>query len=753
MTVPISDRLSQLYVGNGVNTRFDFTFRVFNQEGETGVGVRQKTDVGFVTIDPSLYNVTIGLENRGGYVDFLTAPATNVFFYIVGATPPDQLLDITNYDNFYPDAIEIALDKLTALLQEWGTNLDQEIIDRIASDNNILEYIINQGNALKADYIARDAVLKNYIDQMIALVTGDPSFTGITANFVIDISGISQQLVNDGLASISALLAIPSPQTGSRQYVNGLQGGWFVYDSSKSATNNGGTIFNGWVRQFSDWVKPEWWGAIPNGTFDCTSALQSAINYCIGNLTMVGGTLGSGCLGIELGKGIYRTTDRLNFTGAIGFKTKGVSTHSTVLFFDASNKSFGKWTTYLDIDLSDFSIYSGTMTPSGNLLQFTATPEGSRTNTAFDFDSTNTGAYFIENRIFYAGFKTVYSSKNSTVNGDNHVHNQCVYLYNDLMWDNTNPNAVIWSFNECKSYHNIDCFKNAGSTMTVNGGDWINKATFFTGNTNNLATDCNFYNMRFEMYQNIDPSTNPKFLDLSANHTLTFTGCTSRGGGDISAKVTATLSGLYDIEFKRCNIRGIFSCNVNSSTSGVTSRLAFNKCDAIPTINQTLNGSQGNRPANIELIGHRISSTGSVNRFYSGGLSSATVPMQDATFYDRAFTEASINNSTTTRLLPVFNLAPYILKVVGFDISFWSNGAQAVVIDIYSDATKVKKLATVTTAVAQNQYQIFEIGYAALLASHDISASGLTNLYAEMSSAANAGTCRVNITTKTRQVN
>ncbi|MDP7813827.1 hypothetical protein QWI38_12025, partial [Acinetobacter pittii] len=134
MTVPISDRLSQLYVGNGINTRFDFTFRVFNQEDITGVAIRKKGIIDFETVDPSTYSVTLNQDGFGGYVTFNAPPASSVYFYIAGATPLDQLLDITNYDNFYPDAIERAFDKLTALLQEWGTQLDQEKQARILAD-------------------------------------------------------------------------------------------------------------------------------------------------------------------------------------------------------------------------------------------------------------------------------------------------------------------------------------------------------------------------------------------------------------------------------------------------------------------------------------------------------------------------------------------------------------------------------------------------------------------------------------------
>ena len=50
MTVPASDRLSQLYTGNGVNTRFDFAFQVFDQEDADGISIRLKNSNGFETI-------------------------------------------------------------------------------------------------------------------------------------------------------------------------------------------------------------------------------------------------------------------------------------------------------------------------------------------------------------------------------------------------------------------------------------------------------------------------------------------------------------------------------------------------------------------------------------------------------------------------------------------------------------------------------------------------------------------------------
>ncbi|WP_284084734.1 hypothetical protein [Acinetobacter nosocomialis] len=229
MTVPISDRLSQLYVGNGTNTRFDFTFRVFQQEDATGISVRKKGTTDFETVDPSTYDVFLNPDDMGGYIIFKTPPVSGTFFYVAGETPLDQLLDITNYDNFYPDAIERAFDKLTALLQEWATSLsqekaariagflllknglDQEIIDRIAADTYLQTQV--SSNTQKADQLFknlaaeilnriagdRDAKLfaKEYTDFMITQVDENmPIFDGVSDRVVIAFNGDTQSELN-----------------------------------------------------------------------------------------------------------------------------------------------------------------------------------------------------------------------------------------------------------------------------------------------------------------------------------------------------------------------------------------------------------------------------------------------------------------------------------------------------------------------------------------------------------------------------
>lgn len=188
MTVPVSDRLSQLYVGNGTNVRFDFNFRVFQQEDDTGIAVRQKGLIDFETLDPSMYTVTVNQDGMGGYITFSVPPNAGVYFYIAGLTTLDQLLDITNYDNFYPDAIERALDKLTALLQERSTEIDLEKQARILADIHYDSLAMERESNLENRLIS-------YINAMIG-ITNPAIFDGISDRMIITQDGRTQREFN-----------------------------------------------------------------------------------------------------------------------------------------------------------------------------------------------------------------------------------------------------------------------------------------------------------------------------------------------------------------------------------------------------------------------------------------------------------------------------------------------------------------------------------------------------------------------------
>ena len=128
--------------------------------------------------------------------------------------------------------------------------------------------------------LANGDIVKSTIDGN----TNDPNvdMTGWRkpqASESFDESGLSQQVWNNGVESISDLLAIPDPKNGDRVFVKGLQGGWFEYNSSKASINDGIMVFNGRVRiTLETVIYPEWAGAVRDGLTDDSTAFQITYN-------------------------------------------------------------------------------------------------------------------------------------------------------------------------------------------------------------------------------------------------------------------------------------------------------------------------------------------------------------------------------------------------------------------------------------------------------------------------------------------
>ena len=81
--------------------------------------------------------------------------------------------------------------------------------------------------------------------------------------------------------SIAELLQVKAI-SGRVVFVKGSQGGVFIYDSSKSAIDDGGLVINGWVRQLqTPYITPEMFGCVGDGINDDTINLNrfGAVNY------------------------------------------------------------------------------------------------------------------------------------------------------------------------------------------------------------------------------------------------------------------------------------------------------------------------------------------------------------------------------------------------------------------------------------------------------------------------------------------
>ncbi|WP_417649935.1 hypothetical protein [Acinetobacter baumannii] len=201
MSVPVQTP-SKEYIANGTTTAFPLEFNCDKAEYLIVTLNGEEAPVGSWT----LANDT---------VTFNVAPLNGVVVNLERNTPFQRTTNYQLYDNsFRPSAVNKDFDLIWWKLQELGYRdqviwlaLLKEIADRISNDESILEYIdsqittskndyIQRDNLLKSDYIERDTTLKTYIDQMIALVTGNPSFNGITTDFVLQ-NGRTQREINE----------------------------------------------------------------------------------------------------------------------------------------------------------------------------------------------------------------------------------------------------------------------------------------------------------------------------------------------------------------------------------------------------------------------------------------------------------------------------------------------------------------------------------------------------------------------------
>lgn len=196
------------YTANGVTKIFPLEFDVLEQD---------HLIVLVNDLEPSVGSWSL-IDNS---VVFTLPPADGANIKIRRDTPLERTTDYQSYNNsFRPQPVNNDFDRIWWKLQELGVvdwilskRLDKEIQDRIIADlalkadyilrdSQLKDDYIQRDNGLKQDYIYRDSQLKKYIDSMIALVTGDPSFDGITADMVTDESGLTQQEINNSQLTV-----------------------------------------------------------------------------------------------------------------------------------------------------------------------------------------------------------------------------------------------------------------------------------------------------------------------------------------------------------------------------------------------------------------------------------------------------------------------------------------------------------------------------------------------------------------------
>ena len=235
----------------------DGIFKIF--DGSVWKVFLDKTDIGLGNVDnTSDLNKPVSVETQAA-LDLKADKS-----YIDNSLPHNNLINRNSS----------GAHEAVAILSNGGEN-QQQINDRGGSTwyEKSGGYNLNDRVILDNGDIVRSTVANNTIDPNVDM-TGWVK-TNSTSQ-IFDKSGLSQQEWNNGVESIADLLAITKAENGSRVYVRGAQGGYFVFNQARVSDNDGGTVFNGWERVNFDHIDFAMFGCDPLGLINAQSKIRAA---------------------------------------------------------------------------------------------------------------------------------------------------------------------------------------------------------------------------------------------------------------------------------------------------------------------------------------------------------------------------------------------------------------------------------------------------------------------------------------------
>lgn len=318
----------QSFTANGLQTNFALGFYVDDKDHFEV----SKNDQAISKSDYS-YN-----KNSNSII-FNTSPNQGDVVEVKRSTTADRATTYATYNNtFRPETLNKDIDRIWLKIQELGVadtllkiytdrlhteqkgyidNQDQAIKQIISDlrnfinqqDSNIQNSVSNlkayvdtqdnQRNSYFSDLIYKQGIslqqlndYYNYLLQKIAAISVEHGWDASLVAY----KGLNQNAINDGLETIADMLAIKTPQHGTRVTVKGydlpsnyalatpyIGGGDFVFDLSKVGINDGGVILNGWVRILREnHVTPQMFGALGGGVTDDSLAFKKAVQYVVG---------------------------------------------------------------------------------------------------------------------------------------------------------------------------------------------------------------------------------------------------------------------------------------------------------------------------------------------------------------------------------------------------------------------------------------------------------------------------------------
>lgn len=187
MTISSTNRRAGPYSGNGSQTAFPFSFKVFEAADMLVVKVQVSTNIETTLALTTDYTVALNADqnsNAGGTINLVTALPSGYNMVISSKVAYLQETDLTNQGGFYPEVITDALDRLTIEAQQLKEGLDRAAqlpitssadaaalvadIERIASSADNLDTVAT--NITSVNTVATDISNVNSVATNIANV-------------------------------------------------------------------------------------------------------------------------------------------------------------------------------------------------------------------------------------------------------------------------------------------------------------------------------------------------------------------------------------------------------------------------------------------------------------------------------------------------------------------------------------------------------------------------------------------------------
>lgn len=301
MTIASAVAKSGPYNGNGSQTVFAYTFKVFSAS-ELQVVLRS---AGGIETDQTLaahYTVS-GVDNdAGGNVTMVTAPPTGATLTIVRNVPFVQLTDLRNQGGFYPEVHERVFDRLTQQTQQLKGGVDSALRLSVSTPAGVSTTLPEPAAEKLIGWNPAGTGLQNFDSSVLATLVaygtaradifdGDGTTTQFTltsnpgnqAVLDVSISGVTQRPgVDYTWAGGTTLTFVAAPPVGVNnilaRYFQGLPGIITEAQDVIYTPAGVGAVALTAQEKMRETVSVKGFGAAGDGVTNDTAAFQAAIN-------------------------------------------------------------------------------------------------------------------------------------------------------------------------------------------------------------------------------------------------------------------------------------------------------------------------------------------------------------------------------------------------------------------------------------------------------------------------------------------